>query len=204
MDNVTKAGRFPSWAWKVVAASLGGAAVLAVLLRAGGSRRKRELRSLAPTSTARVAPATGPPPVLEVSAVPPAASTVPVAAAPTEPKQAPPSAPLSGIEAQRAAMGAGEEVPEDGPIEKRVEQRLRARFSPSYLEVVNQGGSCSAPKLAVLMVSEYFYGKTKLSRQREVQALLTNELDQNYIHAINMALKTPEEYAKVLAKQSGQ
>mmetsp|Transcript_15058 Transcript_15058/g.35382 ORF Transcript_15058/g.35382 Transcript_15058/m.35382 type:complete len:175 (+) Transcript_15058:69-593(+) len=104
---------------------------------------------------------------------------------------------LTGLAAQRAAAmkeAAAEE--EDGPIEERVDKRLRAQFKPQYLEVINQGGSCSAPKLGILMVSESFAGKKRIDRQREVQSLLRGDLDANYIHAISMQLKTPEEKAE--------
>mmetsp|Transcript_9434 Transcript_9434/g.17117 ORF Transcript_9434/g.17117 Transcript_9434/m.17117 type:complete len:178 (-) Transcript_9434:36-569(-) len=106
------------------------------------------------------------------------------------------SRPLTGLAAQRAAALKETMEAEDGPIEDRVDKRLRAKFKPDYLEVINQGGTCSAPKLGILMVSAAFQGKKRIDRQREVQALLRADLDANYIHAISMQLKTPEEKAE--------
>mmetsp|Transcript_34678 Transcript_34678/g.79436 ORF Transcript_34678/g.79436 Transcript_34678/m.79436 type:complete len:173 (-) Transcript_34678:38-556(-) len=113
-----------------------------------------------------------------------------------KPTSASSSKPLSGLAAQRAAALQETLEAEDGPIEERVDKRLRAKFKPDYLEVVNQGGTCSAPKLGILMVSGAFQGKKRIDRQREVQSLLRADLDANYIHAISMQLKTPEEKAE--------
>eukprot|EP00930_Biecheleria_cincta_P088701 TRINITY_DN7794_c0_g1_i1.p1 TRINITY_DN7794_c0_g1~~TRINITY_DN7794_c0_g1_i1.p1 ORF type:complete len:282 (+),score=37.50 TRINITY_DN7794_c0_g1_i1:55-846(+) len=81
-------------------------------------------------------------------------------------------------------------------LEADLERRLRARFAPLVLEVVNHGGTCSAPKVEVTMVSETFQDVKRLDRQRLVQALLKDDLDSNRIHALTLQLRTPKEYAK--------
>merc|ERR1712194_188201 len=106
-----------------------------------------------------------------------------------------------GIAAQKAAALAGSPLAADLslPIEQDVERRLKYRFKPSYLDVTDQGGNCGAAKVCVLMVSEAFQGMSRIDRQREVQALLREDLDSNggRIHALSQKLLTPEEYAKV-------
>eukprot|EP00747_Dinoflagellata_sp_TGD_P212353 gnl/TRDRNA2_/TRDRNA2_85451_c0_seq3.p1 gnl/TRDRNA2_/TRDRNA2_85451_c0~~gnl/TRDRNA2_/TRDRNA2_85451_c0_seq3.p1 ORF type:complete len:206 (-),score=17.29 gnl/TRDRNA2_/TRDRNA2_85451_c0_seq3:119-700(-) len=82
------------------------------------------------------------------------------------------------------------------PLEKDLDRRLRARFSPTHLQVVNEGGSCSAPKMTVTMVSEAFAGVKRLDRQRQVQSFLREDLDSNRIHALTLKLQTAEEMKK--------
>eukprot|EP00405_Crypthecodinium_cohnii_P023915 CAMPEP_0206488370 /NCGR_PEP_ID=MMETSP0324_2-20121206/42364_1 /ASSEMBLY_ACC=CAM_ASM_000836 /TAXON_ID=2866 /ORGANISM="Crypthecodinium cohnii, Strain Seligo" /LENGTH=188 /DNA_ID=CAMNT_0053967365 /DNA_START=68 /DNA_END=635 /DNA_ORIENTATION=+ len=87
------------------------------------------------------------------------------------------------------------------PLVQDIERRLKARYNPIYLDVEDQGGSCSAAKIAIVMVAESFRGQTKLVRQREVQAMCKPYLDFGTLHALSLSLRTPEEYQVVLQKQ---
>eukprot|EP00442_Polarella_glacialis_P049932 CAMPEP_0115086792 /NCGR_PEP_ID=MMETSP0227-20121206/22827_1 /TAXON_ID=89957 /ORGANISM="Polarella glacialis, Strain CCMP 1383" /LENGTH=153 /DNA_ID=CAMNT_0002476379 /DNA_START=133 /DNA_END=591 /DNA_ORIENTATION=- len=70
----------------------------------------------------------------------------------------------------------------DLPLEQDIERRLRERYKPSYLDIENQGASCSALKVAVVMVSEAFRGQSRINRQREVQSILRPDLDSGRLH----------------------
>merc|ERR1719231_2851 len=84
------------------------------------------------------------------------------------------------------------------PIEEDFKQRLMDKYhNPSVLDVQNQGNSCGAAKIAVMMVSDKFQGMSRINRQRAVQSLVKPELDSGLIHALSMVLRTPEEHAKV-------
>eukprot|EP00413_Alexandrium_margalefii_P039496 CAMPEP_0204585978 /NCGR_PEP_ID=MMETSP0661-20131031/47228_1 /ASSEMBLY_ACC=CAM_ASM_000606 /TAXON_ID=109239 /ORGANISM="Alexandrium margalefi, Strain AMGDE01CS-322" /LENGTH=189 /DNA_ID=CAMNT_0051595579 /DNA_START=64 /DNA_END=633 /DNA_ORIENTATION=+ len=183
--------------WAKAVASVGAAAALALVLRRLQQQRQGEVAAPAPRATPEVKPA----------------------AAAAEPAPAEPAAAANGhshatgatgIEAQRAAAlagGAAERpwAPDfDAPLEVDVERRLRARYNPTYLDIENQGNSCGALKLAVVMVSEVFKGQTRINRQREVQSLLKPDLDTGRLHALSLMLKTPEEHAKLMEKQGAQ
>merc|ERR1719356_2294388 len=126
-------------------------------------------------------------------------------AAPPPPAEPPAADAGQSLEAQKAAAlgGAARAWAPDfnAPLEGDIERRLRARFSPTYLELINQG-SCEALKLGVNMVSEAFRGQARVNRQRDVQAVLKPDLDSGRLHALSMQLKTPDEYAKFTEKQN--
>jgi len=88
------------------------------------------------------------------------------------------------------------------PLEEDLDRRLRAHFSPSHLVVENHGGSCSAPKIEVVIVSEAFRNVKRLDRQRLVQTFLRDDLDSNRIHALTLKTQTPEEFKKLSAKNA--
>ncbi|CAE7337021.1 SUFE1 [Symbiodinium pilosum] len=181
----------PSWVLKVSVASLGAVAVLALL------RRQQLQAKIKETEAGLSQTATPSPPA--------------PASAPAKPKeevalQAAKASGLEGIAAQKAAAMAvnGQQpgAPDLSiPLEKDIERRLREKYAPSYLDVEDQGGNCGALKVAIVMVSEAFQGKTRVNRQREVQALLREDLDSGRVHALSLMLKTPEEHKKLMEKQ---
>jgi BolA family transcriptional regulator, general stress-responsive regulator len=82
-----------------------------------------------------------------------------------------------------------------------VESRLRAAFSPSHLEVVDDSAAHAAhgpPGIAkgahvkVVVVSEAFAGKTPIQRHRMVNELFKEEL-QGAIHALQIVARAPGE-----------
>lgn len=105
----------------------------------------------------------------------------------------------TGLAAQRAAMAHSDDpfVPNlSMALEEDLDRRLRVHFLPSQLTVVNEGGTCSAPKVSVVMVSDAFKDVRRVDRQRQVQALLSEDLSSNRIHALSLKLNTPQEYEK--------
>lgn len=194
----------------VVAAGAGvtlaaAAAVAFVVYRL--RRRKEAARGLAASASATGASAvTAPPPATDAAAPQKAAAAPlprPQAAAPTA---APAAAQRGGLEAQRAAaLGAGQYAAPDleVPLEEDLRKRLTARYSPSYLDIENQGNSCGKCKVAIVMVSAAFEGQSKLKRQMEFRAFLNADMEDHggRIHALSQRLCTPEEYKKLLERQ---
>lgn len=179
--------------WRKVALTLGGAAAVAVVLYQLRKQQEKAKSSSAPSQAKAE----------ERSEAKKLEQTPAPAAAPA-PKAA---AAAGSIEAQKAAaLGAASRAwaPDfDAPLEQDIERRLRARFNPTYLELVNMG-SCDALKLGVNMVSEAFRGQSRINRQRDVQSVCKPDLDSGRIHALSLQLKTPEEYQKVTEKQGGE
>lgn len=91
-------------------------------------------------------------------------------------------------------------------IQTRIEEKLRARLSPSVLDVINESSNHSVPKgsethFKVVVVSSAFEGKLPLARHRLVYGALDEEMGQNPhgrkgIHALSIIAKTPEEWAR--------
>lgn len=87
----------------------------------------------------------------------------------------------------------------DGMINK-----LEQAFSPQKLDVIDKShlhaGHAGASDdgethFRVRMVASVFEGKSRLARQREVFAVLSDELS-GPVHALALKLKTPEEAAQ--------
>lgn len=82
----------------------------------------------------------------------------------------------------------------------RIEQILKKTFQPQVLEVENESHMHSVPPnsethFKVLIVSAAFAGKSRIDRQRWVNDLLREEL-QNGLHALTQKTLTPEEWEK--------
>lgn len=173
----------PSWVVKVGAASLGAVAVLALL-----KYRSQQSVKVAPEPTAR--------PQAAVQQASPEDVAL----------QAAKAAGLTGLAAQKAAALEVAGKPPGGPdnslsLEEDIRRRLTAKYAPLYLDIEDQGNSCGASKVAIVMVSAAFSNKTRINRQREVQALLREDLDSGRLHALSLRLNTPEEYQKLLQNQ---
>lgn len=85
-----------------------------------------------------------------------------------------------------------------GPIQRQIEKKLAAVFSPVHLEVLNEShmhsvapGSESHFKLTV--VSDAFEGEGLLARHRLVNECLAEEL-AGPVHAIAMHTYSPEQW----------
>jgi len=78
--------------------------------------------------------------------------------------------------------------------------KLTTKFSPEILQVINESYMHNVPKGAqshfkLIVVSDLFKGQTLINRHRAVQEAVKDEIT-NYIHAITITAKTPEEWAK--------
>lgn len=89
------------------------------------------------------------------------------------------------------------------PVHEQLRRLLTAAFSPVHLEIIDdshrhEGHAGSRPEgethFRVVMVSEQFAGESRVARQRTVYAAL-QQLLATRIHALQLALFTPEEYA---------
>ena len=78
----------------------------------------------------------------------------------------------------------------------RIEEKLKQKFFPSYIEVVDEsdlhaGHSGARPggetHFKVIMVSQCFEGLSRIDRQRAVYRALKNELDER-VHALSLVL----------------
>lgn len=79
--------------------------------------------------------------------------------------------------------------------------KLTEKFAPETLDVINESYMHNVPKGAqshfkVIVVSDVFQGQSLINRHRSVQDVLRDEIS-NYIHAITITAKTPEEWAKI-------
>ncbi|KAJ8609340.1 hypothetical protein CTAYLR_009288 [Chrysophaeum taylorii] len=83
-----------------------------------------------------------------------------------------------------------------GPRQAWVEARLRERFTPTHLEVVNEshGPKENESHFFACIVSEEFEGKKALDRHRLVNAALQNPDGTLPFHALRIAAKTPAQW----------
>lgn len=86
------------------------------------------------------------------------------------------------------------------PIEKLIQTKLEAAFTPSFMEIVNESYKHNVPKGAeshfkVVVVSTDFEGKSLIQRHRSVNQTLSDEL-KNSIHALSIQAMTPEQWEK--------
>ncbi|MEX2643366.1 MAG: BolA family protein [Acetobacterales bacterium] len=90
-------------------------------------------------------------------------------------------------------------------IATRIEGKLRQAFAPARLEVVDEsaahaghagvaelGHEAGETHFRVYIVSDAFVDKTRLERQRAVNAVLAEELS-GPVHALSIRARTPEE-----------
>lgn len=93
-----------------------------------------------------------------------------------------------------------------GPVQLRIEQKLRSTFSPTFLSVLNESFKHNVPRGAethfnVTVVSEQFEAVTLIDRHRKVQEALRDELASG-VHALSIQAKTPAQWGKNAAVQS--
>jgi stress-induced morphogen len=85
-------------------------------------------------------------------------------------------------------------------MQRQIESKLTATFSPSVLTVVNESFKHSVPRgsethFNVTVVSNRFDNVSLIDRHRLVNAALQDEL-QSGVHALAITAKTPEQWAK--------
>jgi len=85
-------------------------------------------------------------------------------------------------------------------VQRRIEQKLRDKFVPFALEVINESSMHSVPAgsethFKVVVVSEAFEGKPLLERHRLVYDALGDEMRAG-LHALTITSRTPGEWQK--------
>ena len=85
-------------------------------------------------------------------------------------------------------------------IQKSIEDKIKAAFKPSHLEVENESAKHRRnPKgethFRVVIVAASFTGKTRVDRHRLVQALFEEERGLG-LHATTLTTLTPAEWDK--------
>jgi BolA protein len=85
-------------------------------------------------------------------------------------------------------------------IQQQIERKLRERFTPVVLEVVNESSMHSVPAgsethFKVTVVSSAFEGKTLVGRHRLIYTLLDDEI-RGGLHALAITSRTPAEWEK--------
>ena len=83
------------------------------------------------------------------------------------------------------------------PRHQRIEKILTAALNPVHLEIENESHSHSGNRteshFKILVVSEAFEGLGRLDRQRQVNALMSEELATG-LHALTQRLLSPTEW----------
>lgn len=82
--------------------------------------------------------------------------------------------------------------------EVRISQILQQTLAPQYMELENESSKHSVPPnsethFRILLVSDKFEGQSRIERQRWVNKLLAEEL-QNGLHALTQKTLTPAEW----------
>ncbi|GAB3100910.1 BolA/IbaG family iron-sulfur metabolism protein [Aestuariicella hydrocarbonica] len=94
-------------------------------------------------------------------------------------------------------------------IQSAIEAKLEQRFSPQYLEVVNESHMHSVPPdseshFKVVLVCEGFDGVRQVQRHQQVYKVLSDEMDGE-VHALALHTYSPQEWQKTgLAPESPQ
>lgn len=85
-----------------------------------------------------------------------------------------------------------------------IEEKLTAAYAPDALEIIdkshlhaghNEAAASGETHFRVRMVAQRFDGVSRLDRQRQVLALLADEL-AGPVHALALKLKSPDEAAR--------
>ena len=96
-------------------------------------------------------------------------------------------------------------------LSKKIEHILRQRFSPTFLEIIDESsqhahhgtGEKKGGNYQVTIVSQLFTEKSSLQRQREVYQALSKEFSLNEIHALVIHAYTPEQWKAFSNLKSG-
>lgn len=94
-------------------------------------------------------------------------------------------------------------------VSERIQQRLQEAFAPRHLELINEShmhaGPATESHFKLIMVSDAFQGKKRVSRHQMVYRLLQDELQsggQGSVHALALHLYTPEEWLQAEVAES--
>ena len=85
-----------------------------------------------------------------------------------------------------------------GPIQLKITECLQT-LKPTHLEVCNESFMHNVPKgseshFKVLVVSSEFKGLQLIKRHRLINNLVKEALQDNFVHALSIEAKSPEEY----------
>jgi BolA protein len=85
-------------------------------------------------------------------------------------------------------------------VQENIERKLGERFSPTWLEVINESSKHSVPPgsethFKVVVVSDAFEGKALVERHRLVYETLGDEIRAG-VHALTITSRTPGEWQK--------
>lgn len=69
---------------------------------------------------------------------------------------------------------------------------LAENFADSEIDVAIDGSHCN-----IRIVSEAFAGVMQVKKQQMVYALINDKIADGTLHAVNMKLHTPEQWAKI-------
>ena len=83
-------------------------------------------------------------------------------------------------------------------VQETIETKLRDRFAPAHLEVINESHMHNVPPgseshFKVIVVSPGFEGLNRVRRQQEINGLLADEL-KGSVHALSMETHTTDEW----------
>nr|XP_014100520.1 bolA-like protein DDB_G0274169 isoform X1 [Bactrocera oleae] len=106
------------------------------------------------------------------------------------------SATLTLRSAQLHRMSA---TPQIAPIESAIRGALTEQLSPLHLEVINESYMHNVPKgsethFKVLVVSDKFDELSLIKRHRLVNSIVKEKLAGNFVHALSIEAKTPEQW----------
>lgn len=85
------------------------------------------------------------------------------------------------------------------PIKTAITRTLQSNLAPIHLEVINESHMHNVPAgseshFKVLVVSEQFRDLPLLKRHRLVNTLVKDELREQFVHALSIVTKTPEQW----------
>jgi BolA protein len=83
-------------------------------------------------------------------------------------------------------------------VQESIQQKLTSAFSPLHLEVINESQMHNVPDgseshFKIVLVCDDFKGEKLITRHRQVNKALTEEL-QGSVHALALHTLTPEEW----------
>ncbi len=83
-------------------------------------------------------------------------------------------------------------------IQETIQQKLQQAFSPVHLEVINESHMHNVPKgseshFKVVLVSDVFQGEKLITRHRQVNQVLNQELAGG-VHALALHTLTPDDW----------
>ena len=85
-------------------------------------------------------------------------------------------------------------------FEKLIREKIEKSLQPEYYELENESSKHSVPPgsethFRLLVVSEKFSGLSRIDRQRQINALLAEEMSGG-VHALSQRALTPQEWEK--------
>lgn len=89
-------------------------------------------------------------------------------------------------------------------MQQQIEQKIQQALQPDFLEVINEShmhnvAPNSESHFKVTVVSEQFKGKMLIARHRQINGILSEELN-GQIHALALHTMTPDEYMERAGK----